>query len=99
MALNRKNMGGRRPAVRERITACSRQLSIPCTTLVADKAAREGRPISMREIRATTGLHYDLIRALQRGENVRLSLAQLTILMDYFECATVDQLVVQQHIS
>lgn len=53
----------------------------------------------MREIRATTGLHYDLIRALQRGENVRFTLVQLTILMDYFECATVDQLVVQQHIS
>ena len=86
-----RRSGRPRGASRQRITPVPR-LHIPYDTLLARKAAREGRVISEREVRDVTGLSYKRVKALQRGDYADLPLGTLDVLLVFFDC-TFDELV------
>jgi hypothetical protein len=86
-----RRRGRPRARGRERIV-CQDRLQIPYDTLLARKAAQERRVITEREVRDVTGLSYERIKAIQRGDCAAVDLHEIEVLLTFFGC-TLTELV------
>jgi DNA-binding Xre family transcriptional regulator len=86
-----RRRGRPRAAGRERIV-CQDRLRIPYDGLLARKAAAERRVITEREVRDVTGLSYERIKAIQRGECGEVDLHEIEVLLTFFGCTLTELL-------